>query len=119
MATSHIGLREYITEKHVPHISLLSHGLRNKKTADFVGQNTAQLQHMVEASGYETYIYEQCETPAKAQKKMENVWRLLEMDRAPLTKNPDHSLTDIINKLILLDILETGRRTKQGATCNS
>ncbi|KTC72424.1 ATP-dependent DNA helicase Rep [Legionella birminghamensis] len=64
------------------------------------------LREMVEESGYEAYIYEQCDTPAKAQKRMDNIWELLEWIDRLLTKNPDQNLVDIINKLILIDILE-------------
>lgn len=61
---------------------------------------------MVEDSGYEAYIYEQCDTPAKAQKKMDNVWELLEWVGRLLAKNPEQTLAEVINKLILIDILE-------------
>ncbi|WP_419419635.1 UvrD-helicase domain-containing protein [Legionella sp. D16C41] len=64
------------------------------------------LREMVDESGYEAYIYEQCNSPAKAQKCMENVWELLDWIGRLLTKSPEQTLSDVINKLILIDILE-------------
>ncbi|KTD07519.1 DNA helicase Rep [Legionella jamestowniensis] len=64
------------------------------------------LREMVEDSGYEAYVYEQCDTPAKAQKRMDNVWELIEWVGRLLVKNNDQRLADVVNKLILIDILE-------------
>ncbi len=66
----------------------------------------AVLRDMVDDSGYEAYIYEQCDTPLKAQKRMDNVWELLEWVGRLLAKSPGSILADVINKLILIDILE-------------
>ncbi len=64
------------------------------------------LREMVEESGYEAYIYELSDTPAKAQKRMDNVWELLEWVGRLLAKEPEKQLADVVNKLILIDILE-------------
>jgi ATP-dependent DNA helicase Rep len=66
----------------------------------------AVLKDMVDDSGYEAHIYEQTDTPVKAQKCMENVWELLEWVERLFAKQPGNVLADIINKLILIDILE-------------
>lgn len=39
-------------------------------------------------------------------KKMDNVWELLEWIERLLTKNPAQTLAEVINKLILIDILD-------------
>lgn len=64
------------------------------------------LRDMVEESGYEAYSYEQCDTPAKAQKRMDNVWELIDWVVRLLEKNPGETLVDVVNKLMLIDILE-------------
>lgn len=66
----------------------------------------AVLREMVDDSKYEAYAYEQSDTPMKAQKRMDNVWELIEWVGRLLAKNNDHQLADVINKLILIDILE-------------
>ena len=67
---------------------------------------TAVLRDMVEDSGYEAHVYEQCDTPIKAQKSMDNVWELVEWVGRLLAKSEGSLLADIVNKLILIDILE-------------
>ena len=64
------------------------------------------LREMIDDSKYEGYTYEQSDTPIKAQKRMENVWELIEWVGRLLAKNNDNTLPDVINKLILIDILE-------------
>ena len=64
------------------------------------------LREMVDHSGYEAHCYEQCDTPVKAEKRMENVWELLEWVGRLQAKGDGTPLEDVINKLILIDILE-------------
>lgn len=64
------------------------------------------LRDMVDESGYERYLYDQCDTPAKAQKCMENVLELLAWVERLLSKDKESTLTDIINKIILIDLLD-------------
>lgn len=64
------------------------------------------LREMVEDSGYEAHCYEQCDTPVKAQKRMESVWELVEWVGRLQAKGDDTQLADVINKLILIDILD-------------
>ncbi|ASQ44820.1 DNA helicase Rep [Legionella clemsonensis] len=102
----HLALTERLTEK--PRAALLhfkqwfeeiKRQLERKSVVEV-------LREMVEDSGYEAYVYEQCDTPTKAQKRMENVWELIEWVGRLLAKNSDQRLTDVVNKLILIDILE-------------
>ncbi len=64
------------------------------------------LREMVDDTGYEAHVYEQCDTPLKAQKMMDNIWELLEWVGRLMAKEPGTELADVINKLILIDILE-------------
>lgn len=102
----HLALAERLTEK--PRMALHSF----KQWMETVKQRIAQgsvveaLRQMIEDSGYEAYLYEHNDTPAKAQKKMDNVWELCEWIGRLMAKNPEHTLADTINKLILIDILE-------------
>lgn len=66
----------------------------------------AVLRDMVDDSGYEAHVYEQCDTPVKAQKCMDNVWELLEWVGRLLLKDETRELVDIINTMILIDILD-------------
>lgn len=105
-AADHLALSEYIAEK--PRAALLSFKswMEQIKLRVTTGSIVEQLKQMVEDSNYEAHIYELCDTPAKAQKKMDNVWELLEWIERLLTKNPAQTLAEVINKLILIDILD-------------
>jgi ATP-dependent DNA helicase Rep len=102
----HLALSEHVMEK--PRLALMEfkHWLMEVKTKLATHQSIEPLKQMVEDSGYEAYLYEQSETPAKAQKRMENVWELIDWVGRLLAKDPDSTLADIVNKLILIDILE-------------
>ncbi|TAL59341.1 MAG: ATP-dependent DNA helicase Rep [Legionella sp.] len=102
----HIALTELIAEK--PRAALLSFKawLEEIKRNLNTGSIVEILRQMVEESAYEAHIYEQCDSPAKAQKRMDNVWELLEWVGRLLAKKTDNKLSDVVNKLILIDILE-------------
>jgi len=102
----HLALADRISDKPRAALHGFKQWLFNIKQR-LAGESVVEvLREMVEDSGYEAYIYEQCDTPAKAQKRMDNVWELIEWIGRLLGKNPEHSLVDVINKLILIDILD-------------
>lgn len=106
-AADHLALSEQLNEK--PRAALLgfkSWFERIKQNLISAPSITELLKQMIEDSGYEAYVYEQTDTPAKAQKKMDNVWELIDWIGRLLAKAPEQNLTEIINKLILIDILE-------------
>ncbi len=64
------------------------------------------LRELVDSSGYEMYLYDQCEAPLQAQKRMENVWALIAWIERLLAKEKEWTLQDVIQRLILIDLLE-------------
>ncbi len=66
----------------------------------------AVLRHMVDSSGYEAHIYEQSDSPLKAQKRLDNVYELLAWIERLLAKDAARSLADVIKQLILMDLLD-------------
>lgn len=64
------------------------------------------LRQMVEDIAYEAYLYEQTDSPAKAERRMDNVWELIAWVGRLLEKKEGSRLADIVNTLILIDILE-------------
>jgi ATP-dependent DNA helicase Rep len=105
-AADHLALSEYVVEKPRSALFSFKSWMVETKKRVATGSIVEHLKQMVEESAYEAHIYEQCDTPAKAQKKMDNVWELLEWIGRLLTKNPEQTLAEVINKLILIDILE-------------
>lgn len=102
----HLALQDLLTEK--PRTAL-----RDFKAWISAGKQSLKhrpvlevLRQIVEESGYEASLYEQSDTPAKAEKRMNNVWELVDWIGRLLEKDEQASLADVINKLILIDILE-------------
>lgn len=103
----HLALNERINDKSRAALTHFKHWLEQIRYR-LLGSTPAVevLREMVEESGYEAYLYEQEDSSAKAQKRMENVWDLVEWVGRLLAKNTEHQLADVVNKLILIDILE-------------
>lgn len=102
----HLALQEKVNDKPravMQHFKswfeVIKHRCQHENTVDV-------LREMVADTGYEAYLYEQCDTPMKAQRRMENVFELIDWVGRLLEKDNSSTLTDVINKLILIDILE-------------
>lgn len=102
----HLALSEHLADKPRAALQTFKAWFSEIKKRLAQGNVLEHLRQMIEDSGYEAYLYEQTDTPAKAQKRMDNVWELLEWVGRLLAKNLEHTLADVINKLILIDILE-------------
>lgn len=104
--SDHLALAEYLAEKPRAALSQFKAWLESIKKRCEGGASVEALKDMVEHCGYEAFVYEQCDTPAQAQKRMDNVWELLEWVNRLLQKETTVDLADVVNKLILIDILE-------------
>ncbi|KTD59138.1 UvrD-helicase domain-containing protein [Legionella shakespearei] len=104
--SDHLALSEHIAEKPRAALQMFKAWIDEVKTKLASGSILEHLRQMVEDSGYEAHIYEQSDSPAKAQKRMDNVWELLDWVGRLLEKKPESTLADVVNKLILIDILE-------------
>ncbi|MDP3561975.1 MAG: UvrD-helicase domain-containing protein [Legionellaceae bacterium] len=102
----HLALSTQLAEKPRANLQAFKQWLYNIKLRCEQEPILPVLRSMVEAIGYEAYLYEQHESPVKAQKCMENVWELVDWIGRLIEKDPQSSFGDIINKLILIDILE-------------
>jgi ATP-dependent DNA helicase Rep len=101
-----LALSTIINEKGYDALKTFKEWLFNIKLRSQSEPILPVLKDMIDAIGYEAYLYELYETPQKAQKCMDNVWELLEWVERLITKNPGDTLSDGIRKLILIDILE-------------
>jgi ATP-dependent DNA helicase Rep len=64
------------------------------------------LRELVDIIGYEAYLYEQCDTPVQAQKRMEQVFELIAWVEFLLSKSDIEGLPDVVNRMLLIDRLE-------------
>ncbi len=102
----HLALSELIAEKPRQALHQFKEWLESVKSSFSSGTVLEALREMVEASSYEAYLYEQADAPAKAERRMQNVWELIAWVGRLLEKKPDNTLADVVNTLILIDILE-------------
>lgn len=102
----HLALTEKMAEKPRAALHTFKQWLLRVKVRCQNEPIVAVLREMVEDSGYEAYCYEECDTPLKAEKRMDNIWELIEWVGRLQAKKDGTLLADVINKLILIDILE-------------
>ena len=102
----HLALTELIGEKPRASLYTFKQWLSGIKQRCQSEPLVAVLRDMVAEGGYEAHVYEQYDTPVKAQKCMDNVWELLEWVGRLIAKEEGSILADVVNKLILVDILE-------------
>lgn len=102
----HMALAESVTDKARMALQQFKQWLENIKLAVTSSPTGEQLRQLVEDCGYEAWLYEQSDTPAKAQKRMESIWELLDWVGRLLQKKAGNTLADVIHTLILIDILE-------------
>ncbi len=73
------------------------------------------LYDMVKTMGYEDHLIDLHETPQKAQRCLDNVYELIQWVEKLLEKNPEHQLSDVLNTLMLIDILDQNKDADQDA----
>ena len=105
-AADNLALGELLADKPRQALLLFKGMLDDKKQQFSQGNIPEILRDLVDAIGYEAYLHEQCETPQKAQRCMENVLELLAWIERMLEKEEGASLADVINKIILIDLLD-------------
>jgi len=64
------------------------------------------LRDLIDNIGYEAYLYEQCDTPMQAQKRMEQVFELVTWVEFLLSKSNMNGLSDVVHRMLLIDRLE-------------
>lgn len=69
------------------------------------------LREMIEESQYEAYLYEQIDSPVKAEKAMGHIYDLIAWLERLIAKKEGSDLSDAVNHMILLDILEKNDQT--------
>ncbi|AFU99770.1 DNA helicase Rep [Simiduia agarivorans] len=107
-ACGEIGLGEHMPEASLERIRRFHHWVlqmgENCRGDDPVGA----LKQLVEDIDYEGWLHQNASAPKVAERRMENVWYLLDSIKAILQKADDDELTveDAIAKLMLRDMLE-------------
>lgn len=73
------------------------------------------LYDMIKTMNYEDHLYDLHESPQKAQRCLEHVYELIQWIEKLLEKNPTHHLSDVLNTLMLIDLLDQNKDNDQEA----
>lgn len=101
-----MGLSETLAERQLDTVRHFANWIilqgDNAKRGDTLGV----LKDMIKAIDYETYLYDTQNTPKAAEKRMENVWELINWISRMLEDDPAPDFIEIVGKLSLYDMLE-------------
>ena len=104
----HIALSEYVPEKSRTILAQFKQIILRyqQRLETETGAMTIILREMLDTFGFETHVYASCDQPQQAQKKMDNVWQLLDWVHAQVQKKSDATLADALATLLLIDRLD-------------
>ncbi len=105
-ASFEIGLSALIPERSLHALQRFTRWIIELGDHAQRGDALANIKTMIADIGYETYLYDTQSTPKLAQKRMENVWELLNWLARLLEDDERPTLADVIGKLCLFDMLE-------------
>ncbi len=111
-ACEEIGLEQHLPERAVTNLRRFTQWL--SRVAEQTQRDSAvtAIKEMIDETGYETWLFEQLSNSKMAERKMENIWQLVEsiktmLDKAEKNDDDDaQDLKSVISKLVLLDMLE-------------
>lgn len=106
LCCDHLALGSMINQKTWEALNTFKNWMEHLKQQLTHLPTAMVLRKMVEDIRYEAWLFEQSDTPTKAQRRMENVDELLVWTEKLMEKKPDKTLKDIVNTMILIDILE-------------
>ncbi|MGJ0489868.1 DNA helicase Rep [Methylobacter sp.] len=106
-ASTELGLTQKLPEKAVQRLAKFRDWVID--TADRIerGDTFAVIEAMLDQIGYEQWLRENSKTPAAAERKMKNVYELIDWLKRIADKDAsEKSLSETVAKIMLLDIME-------------
>ncbi|WP_445372277.1 DNA helicase Rep [Methylomonas sp. HW2-6] len=115
-ACSELGLQQRLSEKSVQRLTRFCDWVRDKALKIERGDTFAEIEKMIDEIHYPQWLDENSKTPASAERKLKNVYELIEWLRRIATKEEgrEQSLADVIAKVMLLDILDRNQEEQAG-----
>ena len=111
-ACNEIGLQSVLPKKGLERLREFCSWLEHVRNNCHNNAPMAAIKEMVEDIDYEGWLYQNASTPKVAEKRMENVWILIDSIRTSLEKNADENLSNeelvnqAISRLLLQDLLD-------------
>jgi ATP-dependent DNA helicase Rep len=115
-ACSELGLQQKISEKSVQRLRKFCDWLQAVSTKIEQGDVFVTINGMITEINYAQWLQEQSKTQASAERKLKNVYELLEwLQRMAINDSGEHkSLAEVIAKVMLMDILERNQEQEAG-----
>lgn len=111
-ACNEIGLSAIIPGKGLDRLREFCGWLANVRNNCHNGDPVAAIREMVDDIDYEGWLYQNASSPKVAERRMENVWTLVDSIRSSLERHDDEELTgeervnQAIARLVLQDLLD-------------
>lgn len=111
-ACQEVGIQTLITGKSLDRVRHFADWLQKVRENCHNNDPVAAIREMVEDIDYESWLHQNASSPKVAEKRLENVWYLVDSIKNQLERNEDdnksheENLNAAIAKLLLLDLLE-------------
>lgn len=106
-ACTEFGLEQVLKLKQYASLQRFSGWIEEVKEAlERENDSMAIIKQMFRDIDYENWLMEQSSSPKVAEKRMENVYQLLNSIESMLNKDPEATVESVIGKLVLMDLLE-------------
>ncbi|NPU91163.1 MAG: DNA helicase Rep [Gammaproteobacteria bacterium] len=102
-----MGLAEHVKAKQLAVLNRFHNWIDETRENIQRGHAVGAIKQMIRDIDYEQWLNEQSSSPKMAERRMENVWQLVQSIERMLEKTEDENDVEaVIGKLVLLDILE-------------
>ena len=109
-ATTELGLEQLLTPKALDKLKRFGHWLNNITRMAYADDAVDAVKEMIEDLDYETHLHLTSGTPHQAERRMSNVWYLVDSIAKMIEKadevGDEVTIEDAVSKLILRDMLE-------------
>jgi ATP-dependent DNA helicase Rep len=109
-ATHEIGLKQFISEAAAERLEAFAAWIDNIAKMCEIGNPIDAIKEMLDDMGYEAWLHQNSSSPTTAERRMANVWYLIDSLKTILERaeeeDEDVGIKDAIAKLVLRDMLE-------------
>ncbi len=106
-ACDEMGLEQWLGERHIEKLRRFTHWIDDVTRRCATEDPIATIKEMIDDSGYEAWLYQTVATPTAAEKRMANIWLLIESLEQTLERgDEDDTIEDAISRLLLRDMLD-------------
>ncbi|WP_461536036.1 DNA helicase Rep [Spongorhabdus nitratireducens] len=106
-ACGELGLEQWLGERHIEKLRRFTSWIENVTRLCQTEDPIAAVKEMIDDSGYEAWLYQTVSSAAAAEKRMANIWLLVESLEQTLQRgDEDDTIEDAISRLVLRDMLD-------------